>query len=545
MRTSNARLVASLVATRFRRLSLMTFYPIAKPLARRHKALSDALLRTDMYIAPEGWLTQSMMLGLIAFASLATTLALLGLFFAIPFALLVAMATFIALLKYPAVHGRRLGKGADSELPFFICYASMIASIGKPLLEAFEKLRAERIRVFKAMRRIGDLIARQTVFNPSPMRAIEAFASHSPSRRLASFLEGFCSMATTGGSVRAFFERAVRRSLEELEAEYKSFTEPAKLYANMGFIFFVFLPLFYIVSPFVFFEPGAVDHAILLAFVGLPLIALLLLLYLDITTPRLPEEMGRFWKAAAIFLPLLPILFTIFLGAGLPPHASFAISVALASLPLAIYYEIDRFLARNAEKNLPALLSDLTEMRRVGLSIERAFHECASRARYGRELNKAIRFISTNIKIGRSLDEIFADVVKMLRSWYAKAMMYLLHESIETGGATIEMLSELTEFSESYHKSTAETKRGLRVFQAFTYFGALFLCFLYTSIVGILPPFADLFAMDLGAYMEVIPWMIATSVLMLVLVNGKIAEGTVFGSMKHVPPAMLICAFLL
>jgi flagellar protein FlaJ len=206
-------------------------------------------------------------------------------------------------------------------------------------------------------------------------------------------------------------------------------------------------------------------------------------------------------------------------------------TLILFSIPVIITDYLTAGRDGNIQDGITNFLRDLVEVRKGGLSPERSF-EALSNKDY-KAFSRHLKDISTKINWGYPLRQIYAEFASKVKNWIALINMYLLIDTIEVGGGTLESMESLAEFSEATRQLELEKKAVLTPLIIVPYIGAalltgttvLFLSFFTNSNLGVSIPIVTLYRTLLTP--------LALHCFTLGLVTGKITSGRVSAGFKH------------
>jgi flagellar protein FlaJ len=200
-------------------------------------------------------------------------------------------------------------------------------------------------------------------------------------------------------------------------------------------------------------------------------------------------------------------------------------TLILFSIPVIIADYLTAGRDGSIQDGITNFLRDLVETRKGGLSPERSFEY--------KGFSRHLKDISTKINWGYPLRQIYAEFASKVKNWIALINMYLLIDTIEVGGGTLESMESLAEFSEATRQLELEKKAVLTPLIIVPYIGAalltgttvLFLSFFTNSNLGVSIPIVTLYRTLLTP--------LALHCFTLGLVTGKITSGRVSAGFKH------------
>ena len=211
------------------------------------------------------------------------------------------------------------------------------------------------------------------------------------------------------------------------------------------------------------------------------------------------------------------------------PSVEIAMSLIIATIPSVLYAE---YLSSEYKivQGITRFLRDLVEVRKTGLSPERSIIEL-SRRNYGR-FTKYLKKMAMQLSMGIPLSKIINELFRKIIVWRAKVLLYMMTDSIEVGGGTIEVMENLAWFAESVEAIDEERKKNLRVLLVVPYMGAI----LAAATVIMLTVFLGSLPLSTGPYKYAASVTLPSIVIntyMMGLVAGKVSAGSVASGFKH------------
>lgn len=156
----------------------------------------------------------------------------------------------------------------------------------------------------------------------------------------------------------------------------------------------------------------------------------------------------------------------------------FAIFPILASIGIAAKIYTNRI--KSYERNLYIFLDDLKDLLQGGMNIVTAV-EVASRHDYG-ELNKPIKRVAAQIKIGVPFDIALNDVFGNIDSPVFKQVTQIISETTKVGGNIIKIFASISDYVKTLNDMVDERKS--KTFQ--TVFSSYFMFFVFIAIILII-----------------------------------------------------------
>ena len=218
-----------------------------------------------------------------------------------------------------------------------------------------------------------------------------------------------------------------------------------------------------------------------------------------------------------------------------------ALALFVTTGPAAVVYNRISTKKAGMEKGINNFLTDLTEVRKTGLSPEKCI-ESLSKRDYG-VFSKELRKISSEISWGVSIRKVILDFLKRTKSWMTQIVMFLLVETIDVGGGTIAMIESLARFNNLTQEVEKEKKMAVRPYILMPYFAAILLVATTTMMIGFtagtLGAPATAGAGETGTTQDLSPMIsiFTTSCIfhsfLIGLVGGKISEESIAAGFKH------------
>jgi len=331
-------------------------------------------------------------------------------------------------------------RAADAELPFLLMTLSVFVHEANPTLqEGFRRVTAIGARVFPAFTREGEILARDDAFVPgSPMGVAEkAFAGH-PSARVRDFVQGFLKTLATGKDISEFVRQETSFQIQKLEQAWSSFSVSV---GSLAEVTFILLALFPVGLEMV----GATISGFTSSFLFLASFALLgvaaaaFLILTDSIQPivydRPPSALWLAVSLAAWFVS------TAAFQAGLLGAREYVL------VPLCVsivgFYETRRHYSkiRRGEEEVSAMLHDLAEESKAGVSLPEALSKLSSRAEAFKSIKEPVLAFYQATRLGLTPTDAQRRVTHP--SWLVRLGFGILSIAFETG-AGFEHLEELS-----------------------------------------------------------------------------------------------------
>lgn len=522
--------------------------------------LSRHLAEANMGVSPAGYAAVMIYYTFLSVALFAVAAVALALLFAslLPLILLLGpLAVFAMLFYYPKMQSRARAEKLENELPALATYAAMASSAGISTFKVLETVASKPSPLQACKAEGAEIVKVSTWFTKNPLLALEQMSIRHPSQQYRNWLSGMIYVTRTGGALAKHMEEAADRAIEQLEQTWSSFAERAVDMGNMVMMAYSFVPLLIFVMVTIFSSnvPNFTMLTLYVFFIS-PLTTAALVLLVERTIPMTPEDTRIFyvrsmpWLVVAIVAGILLYFFI-----GLKPYVAFAIALVIFTGPGCLAFEIANRTERSVEQQLPELLSDLTESKRIGEELERAIPRISKTGRYSETLNQLVKILATNIETGAPLPRAIQLAMARLRGWFGKVVFFLLQEAFITGGGTVIMFERLTKFTRNYIQTRNKVRRDLRTHVAMYYVTAIIVVAAVVLVLRFaLLPQSSLFGQMAGGMIpmtvpspEQVKYLI-TLIMTGVVINsfelgllaGKVGEGSLIGGFKHCAAATTI-----
>lgn len=344
-------------------------------------------------------------------------------------------------------------RAADAELPFFLMTLSVFVHEADPTLqEGFKRVSAIGARVFPAFTKEGEILERDDTFVPgSPMVVAEkAFAGH-PSARVRAFVHGFLKSLATGKDVSEFVRQETSFQIQKLEQSWSSFSVSV---GSLAEVTFILLALFPVGLEMV----GATVSGFTSSFLFVASFALLVVtavIFLVLTDSIQPIVYDR--PPSAIWLAFSIAswgLSTLAFRAGMLGSREYVLVPLCVSL--IGFYETRRDYSRirKGEEEVGAMLHDLAEESKAGVSLPEALSKLSSRAESFSSIKEPVLAFYQSTRLGLTPTEAQRRITHP--SWLVRLGFGILSIAFETG-AGFEHLEELS----SLFRRVADARKGV------------------------------------------------------------------------------------
>ncbi|MDG6925633.1 MAG: hypothetical protein JRN09_03675 [Nitrososphaerota archaeon] len=355
-------------------------------------------------------------------------------------------------------HSRQ--RAVDAELPFFLIFLSIFSrETTVSIDDGLRKVAALGRSVFPAFGVESAIMERDLAFVPgAPSEVVEkTFGSH-PSAKLRQFVHSLMVTLTTGKNVADFVDEESLRQVELMEARWKGFSESVGSLAEVSLMVLALFPVgLDMVAAAI---PGLAVVEILLASLGLlGVFCVVLLVLMDGAQPILynsapatyPLVLSVAAWAASILLYYLGLV-TIEVSLLLP----LVVSALGALRTRGVYSRI-----RKGEEEVSALLHDLAEESKAGVSLPEALAKVSSGAGGFNSVRTPLAAFQRSIMLGSSPEEAQQRISHP--SWLVRLSFGMLSVAFVTG-AGYEKLQRLSSFFKRLSDARRNASRSLLPF---------------------------------------------------------------------------------
>ena len=472
--------------------------------------------------------------------------------------------------------------GFELELPYVASYLAVMVSSGLPLYEGLRRLKGSRI-FRNTAKYISKLEAATLTKGVAPIFTLEKFANAMNIKGFKELVLGYVSTLRSGGDVADHVYRKAEILFKEMLSKVKSVADKLSLLMEACITVVclggIGLYLFFVVSismSDVLGMPMPPEIFFLFSFVAIPAINGFFIYLADSNQISYPEKVSSRYTAFIAALPLIGLVAAgavipyVFGMQGLPQLAPFvswieglteahlgnkgftpAVMLCLCliagTIPAAIHEALQSRRSAAYSTGLTSFLRDLVETRKSGLTPEKCLVHISSR-NYG-GFSKILGRISRGIVWGLPLRKIYEELSEALNSWLISANLFLLVDTIEVGGGTVETLEVMARFSETSMLIEKERKALLRPLLFVPYLGAALLIMVSLSFLSFMNDMLTVAGTSLPmvTLVKILMTPLPLQMYMLGLTAGKIGSGRVSGGFIHATllVAVTLLAFLL
>jgi flagellar protein FlaJ len=512
------------------------------------------LERAKIKMYPETYVSLMFFTALLTvpIAAIAAVIALLYGFMPIIFLIPVPFYVMIGFLVLPMSKSSERASNLEREMPFATAYISVMASGGIAPYTSFRRL--SEVELLPAMKvEAREIIKDVEIFGIDPLTAIQNAAKKNPLDIFKDFLSGYSSTVIIGGDIGHFLERKAEDIFKARALRVKAAAERLGMLLETFIIVNVMMSLcFYIMfsvenigagSPMGLGGSsggtGSISNIILYTYVLSPMLSLMFVYLADSMQPKTPITEMRPYKVYGICMAAGMMLFLLlaFGKFGILSQMPIALSIALCigTAPAAIVHQRLSNKKISTEQGINSFLRDLTEVRKTGLSPEKCI-ESLSHRQYG-IFSKELQKISSEISWGIPVKKVIMDFIGRTKSWMSQIVMFLLVETVDVGGGTIEMIESLARFNNLTQEVEKQKRSETRPYVIMPYFAALLLVSTTTMMLGFTTGTFGVAQVTQPKNMDYIRTIFTTSCIfssyLIGIVAGKISDESIAAGFKH------------
>ncbi|MDH5663611.1 MAG: type II secretion system F family protein [Candidatus Bathyarchaeota archaeon] len=512
----------------------------------------EYLAKAGIKIYPETYVSLMFFIALLTLPVSIVALVLLYFTKLLPLIFLIPMPAYVMLgfIITPMSRASERASGLEREMPFAATYITVMASGGIPPYMSFKRLTD--VELLPAMRKEARLLIRDVeIFGVDPLSALQNAARNNPLDIFRDFISGYASTVIIGGDVIHFLETKASDIFKTRSMRVKAAAERLGMLLESFIIIMVLMSLcFYILFSVESIYSTGMDMGsgvIMYTYVFTPLLSVVFLYLAHGMQPKTPVSEMRPYKvyvlSSAVAILLLLAL-TGFFGMIQTPLQGFvdlstavAIALIISAVPPAFVHAKLSGRKSSIERGIANFLTDLTEVRKTGLSPEKCIESLSERD-YG-EFSKELKKMSSDLSWGIPMRKVITAFVKRTRSWMSQIVMFLLLEAVDVGGGTIAMIESLSRFNTMTQEVEKEKRMSVRPYMLIPYFAAILLVattlmtlIFTTQTVSMAGP-TGANTPDIGYLTLIFSVSVITHCYLIGLVAGKISEECLAAGFKH------------
>jgi flagellar protein FlaJ len=534
--------------------SFRLFGRVAPSFLKRVVEFKDYLEKAKIKIYPETYVSLMFFIAALTVPVPIISLTILYFYGFIPIIFLVPLPIYVMIgfMLIPISRAGERGSNLEREMPFAAAYISVMASGGIAPYTSFKRLA--QVELMPAMKvESREIIKDVEIFGIDPLTAIQNAAKKNPLDIFKDFLSGYASTVIIGGDIGHFLERKAEDIFNARALRVRAAAERLGMLLETFIIVNVMMSLcFYIMFSVQNIGVGGgsvgdVSTILLYTFVLSPMLSIMFVYLAHSMQPKTPVVEMRPYKVFAVCAVAGMLLFLfLFVSGGFGILSQMPVALALglfiSAAPAAIVHGKLSSKKTSTEQGVNSFLRDLTEVRKTGLSPEKCI-ESLSHREYG-VFSKELRKISSEISWGIPLKKVMMDFISRTRSWMTQIVMFLLVETVDVGGGTIEMIESLARFNNLTQEIEKEKKSSTRPYIMMPYFAALLLVVTTSMMLGLTTGTIGVAGAAPPPNMDWIRQIFMTSTIfysyMVGIVAGKISEESIAAGFKHAAILVII-----
>ncbi len=561
----------------FRDVCYSYFSWLGEGLSRVFKGTEDDMDAAYMKMHPEVYFS---LVGFFVFVSLAIPFALSVLLIAgmwpdlpflplngvilIPVSLLIPIIILAVGIIMPKTAATNRVSGLKIEIPYASMYISVMASGGLSPYESLLRMRGMDLlpNMRNEVARIESIVMSTGL---DPVSSMEQAAKEVNINEYKELLLGYASTIRTGGDTLHYLFNQTDKMFLSLSSRVKALGE------NMGMLMesYTIVGILGVLGIFLMFVIGislpsagmsvSSGQFFLFSFIFMPFLSVVFIYAGDTAQISYPISNWRTYIVFFSFIPVgliaaslmaLPFFnrdFMFFPPAcdmviwirntlGFVEGSEAAIGVAISLIIVAVPALMADFAYigrdRKIQEGIIQFLRDLVETRKSGLNPERCIDALSGRDY--KSFTKHLETINMKLNWGYPIRQIYREFSQRVRNWLALVNIYLLIDTLEIGGGSVDSLETLAEFAETTKRLEDEKKALLMPLTIVPYIGAalltgttvMFLSF-FTGMsgLGVSVPSTELY--------KILLTPLSLHSFMLGLVTGKVTSGRVSAGFKH------------
>jgi len=281
------------------KLANFMFRDVSKRIAEFFPDLRTDLKKIDLKMSLEEYLALAIFTSFLIFLIL---LPILSLVFTLLLPLYVftylssvliavgaAVVSFLFFIFLPAQIKKSKAKKIEDELPFATLYLSSISSSNLPLPQTLEIY--ERTSIHENVKKeIRNVVRNLKYFGMDVITALEKTIERTPSKKMEELLWGIVTTLRAGGNLTNYLKEKSKELFNEHLRKIYEFAQSLTFYIEIYLISVVLGVLFFVILTSIFagitgVAFNLVEIQFLLAFIFLPLIALIFMLLIKASSP--------------------------------------------------------------------------------------------------------------------------------------------------------------------------------------------------------------------------------------------------------------------
>jgi flagellar protein FlaJ len=498
------------------------------------------LKRGEVLLSPTTFIANAFLSAL--FSIPISIIGLLGGLFLSPILFVVVPApayAFLIHLAYPFLKASERASKLDPELPFMATYISVMAAGGFKPEKSFKRLT--EIDLLPATKsEATKIIYNIEVKGDEPLQALKKIVEDNPNKKFVDFIQGYVDNEITGGDpqhyLRVVTDTLLRERIEKVKAKVGELMTLLTIYVTAIVMVTLTFYLMWALAWTGIGTPFPIEFIYLMN-VFLSSIVILMAHAVQYKTPV--KNVGPY-KILAMTLPIGTLVGFI-LHNFIPFNLAFLIaSIIIFTLPAINELRTARFMS-SVDAGVVNFLRDYVEARKTGLPPERCVSDLADR-KYG-EFNKILTRMVWLIKQGKPFRDAFESAVSTTKSWTTRLFLFLLVETIDVGGASVEVSEALAHFALTNKEVEKAKGSEIKPLVFIPYFLVVLTLTTVVMIVKMLLGFGGMpgaQAISPTATMNILTFTLLFQCVCAGFVAGKVGEGNLAAGFKHVVLMLII-----
>jgi Flp pilus assembly protein TadB len=369
---------------------------------------------------------------------------------------------------------------ADSELPFFTTFMSILVRAGLTPYYAFTKIIKLK-EVFKQLSKDAKFIVKDTYLGYGILESLERNASYHPSENFKRLIFSTTSVWRSGGDLATSLENRVEEFLKSLEDKWESFSEQAGSLGDFLAILFLIAPVG-ITSLGIVFPSMAIMMLYMIAGIVIPIMLFFSLLIIRGVMPRTYNNYDFSLKDLMkwILSSIIAGFICAIIGLDRPIIFSISIIVPCILIQYDMYEKVSE--VNSAENVLQRFVRDISEYRKMGYNITEAIKRCSRYVKYNKRFDKFLKEVSKNLEINPNIYE----AGKNHRSWLVRIVFFLFNEIDESGGGSVYLLEKVIEMIRRYEISRKTATSRLKLYLIMALFSPILIIFISACMIALL-----------------------------------------------------------
>ena len=354
-------------------------------------------------------------------------------------------------------------KKINKELPYFITIVTLLSSAG--VGPYFMLQRVKEIELLPTIKNETiKMLKRIDLLGVDPLEVIRQVRTHSSSKALGEFFDGYVSTVESGGNIVNYLKSKMKMIFDRHTESQKQAVVKLGALVEAYMTIQVVLLAVYIISAAVISDPFSTSqggiHQELIFLIITPAISAVFLLAANQSPIEKNPEIN--YKKIIMFAAPGLIVSGIVIGLGLLPDSymePYLLGGALiaSSIVPSVYFKKLYAKTIASEDSTPKILRTISEARKTGMSPENSVIHACKRKEYGL-FNPVANGIANKIEWGVDFKSIFYYIQKEIQAFNVLISFNILFELISAGGGNPETLDSLTETSERMQEIQKEKR---------------------------------------------------------------------------------------